>query len=157
MQRRLATILVADGRRLQPSYGSRWEAPGRVYSGSPAPAERVLTRFLARRWPVAPRLFAVLSSPLPRRVRPGASLRLAHHWRYQTNLWRGRTSPARQQVPLRLHPPCPGFDVSKRRYKIVVATEKSVKTFKVLCAVTAGKHNIPPNTNPTPPPLPPTP
>src|SRR5262249_20210901 len=102
----------------------------------------VLTRFLARRWAVAPRLFTVLSSPLPRRMRPGASLRLAHHWRYQTNLWRGRTSPARQQVPLRLHRPCPGFDVSKRRYKIVVATEKSVKTFKVICAVTGETISI---------------
>ena len=45
-------------------------------------------------------------------------------------------------MPLRLHRQCPGFDVSKRRYKIVVATEKSVKTFKVICAVTGETISI---------------
>ena len=48
------------------------------------------------------------------------------------------------QKPQRLIRPhlIPGFDVSKRRYKIVVATEKSVKTFKVICAVTGETISI---------------
>ena len=45
-------------------------------------------------------------------------------------------------MPPRLHRQCPDFDVSKRRYKIVVATEKSVKTFKVICAVTGETISI---------------
>ena len=45
-------------------------------------------------------------------------------------------------MPLRLHRQYPGFDVSKRRYNIVVATEEFVETFKVICAVTGETISI---------------
>jgi hypothetical protein len=56
----------------------------------------------------------------------------------------GEAASATKAVGARLvvHRQGRGFDVSKHHYKIVVAMERSVETFKVVCAVTGETISI---------------